>query len=199
MARRITTVGSGFTQKNVTSYSGPDMAPAMRQWVAEWNAGIQEGGGVFGAVSLRAIKACRTIVAPESAFADEVKDLAASVVRDHEIAVARVASGDADAAARSAFDVGVAWATLALKLAWEADGLAGAAFRSAGGGGGRPAGSTLERDVEMAREFTQCTAGASNRSWTAHKVAIGKKNGLGKTAAFAAISRGLENLVANQG
>ena len=61
MAKHKKTVGSGITKREVTRYSGEDMAAAFDAFARQWNAALSEGGGSFGARVLNAERACRSI------------------------------------------------------------------------------------------------------------------------------------------
>lgn len=190
MAKHVKTRGNGLTERVVVSYSGTDMQPAFEAWAARWNAALAEGGGTFGAVSLDAAQECRRVMeTPASGGVDAGEELAAEMLRAHELCHAAIKRDEADKAARCAFNAGVAWATLALKQAWEADALSGASFREAGARGGRRPGETSARDRAMAVEFLN-RRGRTGRSDSQIKLQIGEDWGLKRSAAIAAIERG---------
>lgn len=83
-----------------------------------------------------------------------------------------------------------------MKQRWEPAALTGQKVRHEMPGsakGGQKPGSTMSRDVEMAREFQRCRLGFKS-SDTALKQKIGAKRGLRRTAAVDAIDRGLKKL-----
>ncbi len=59
--------------------------------------------------------------------------------------------------------------------------------------GGRPLGQKRSRDIELAREFKRLFNGA-RQSATAIKISLGKKHKLSRSAAIAAVDRGLKIL-----
>lgn len=99
----------------------------------------------------------------------------------------KIARGDADAAANYAARLGMIVEQLELALDRSEDGAQG----------GRPAGETALRDMAMAKDFQQ-RQGKSGLSSTALMADIGKKHGLkSKSAAQAAIKRGLRRIMAD--
>lgn len=193
MPKHVRTVGRGFTARTEVHVSGQDMAAAFEDFAKNWNRAWEEGGGAFGAVTLTAVKQCRAIVAAKAEPYEpgSIEDLAKAFLRSHELANAEIGRERADSAARLGFDAGVEWATLYLKWAWEDDALRGEVFREAGARGGRPAGSTRERDAEMAHEYL-ARREVSGKSDSALKATIGAKRGLGHSASHEAIKRGLQ-------
>jgi hypothetical protein len=84
-----------------------------------------------------------------------------------------------------------------LELLAGADAVRGATVLEAAGCGGRmsaAARSTAARDEEMAKEYLRLRGQPGNKSATALKEAIGKKRGLGRRAAMAAVDRGLKKV-----
>lgn len=193
MTKQFGTTGGGITAQSVTLHSGRDFGVAFRRLTAKWEASMAEGGGTYGAVSFGPVQACREVLAepdPDAADPEGQCSLAERILELHEAALAEIGRGDADGAARHAFKAGFDAGTLMMKIAWEREALSGLASKESGRKGGRPAGTNLTRDRQMAEEF-QREQLRSRLSATALKAAIGSRHGLKKSAAILAIDRAL--------
>jgi hypothetical protein len=128
MAKRRETVGTGITAREVTRYSGEDMAPAFAAFARRWNAALAEGGGQFGGAVLDTERACQRVLggAGVGPFAAEsVEDYAKRILRMIELTKAATARGEADEAARMALDVGRLTTEAKIKGLWEQHALRG--------------------------------------------------------------------------
>lgn len=126
---RKETRGTGITAYEITMHDVREegFEKAFDRSADNWNRAIKEGGGIFGAVSQPALRACEQILA--NAKGEEIEhspeEFARLVARYIEIAKARIRDGNADLAARHAWDAGVTWAQARMKWAWEDDALRG--------------------------------------------------------------------------
>ena len=128
MAKRRETVGTGITAREVTRYSGEDMAPAFAAFAGRWNAALAEGGGQFGGAVLDTERACQRVLAGAGAgpfAADSVEDYAKRILRMIDLTRAATARGDADKADRMAVDVGRLITEAKIKSSWERHALRG--------------------------------------------------------------------------
>jgi hypothetical protein len=118
MARKVIH-GQGMTAREHVALESP---ADFRQWAKSWNDAIKEGGGIFGAVSLGAADICQQILA-EAADGIPVEDtpeaFARGILRCRHLALVEIQRGNADLAARNAWDAGVRWATARMKWRWE--------------------------------------------------------------------------------
>jgi hypothetical protein len=142
MAKQQKTIGTGITAHEVVTYDGDDMLPALDELFSQWNANRKKGGGDYGAASLHIIEKCHRIIANASVephetdnpadFAERIThetdspaDFAERILRHHKIAQAAIKRGDADAAARFAYEVGLLAAQAIMKYVWERHALHG--------------------------------------------------------------------------
>jgi hypothetical protein len=142
MAKQRKTTGTGITAREVVTYDGEGMQAALVELSQWWNANRKKGGGDYGAVSLHIIERCRHILANSGGpyetdspadFAehsiihetDSPADFAERIISRDKIAKAMIARGNADAAARFAFDVGLLAAQAIIKTVWERPALVG--------------------------------------------------------------------------
>lgn len=124
MPRKVTR-GTGITAYEHTVYDMREVTPELFRG---WNRTIEEGGGIFGAVSLRALRTCEKILADaadEFPLEDSAEWFARRIVGDINLAKRELEAGNADLAARFAFDAGMQWAKACMKWAWEADAMRG--------------------------------------------------------------------------
>jgi hypothetical protein len=122
MAKRRKTVGTGITAREVTTYSGEDMAPAFAAFASRWNTALAEGGGQFGAVVLEQERICASILADAGSGPfpeDSIEDYAKRILRQIHFTKSSIAQGDADSAARNALAVGRLITEAHVKGAWE--------------------------------------------------------------------------------
>ena len=124
MARKLV-VRNGITSTVRNVWESPEDSRSSRR---SWNESIKAGGGIFGAVSLHAGEECERLLADTSA--DDIvdaslADYAERVVSNIRRAKAWIGKGNADGAARFAWDAGVAWATATMKFRWETHALRG--------------------------------------------------------------------------
>ena len=115
--------GTGITAYEVTLYD-VQKEGVPRNWGDGWNWAIKEGGGIFGAKSLSALRTCEDILAKAepspSGFAEYgPEDFAKQIVKFIEAAKDAIAGGNADQAANMAFLAGETWARATMKWAWE--------------------------------------------------------------------------------
>ena len=131
MAKHTKTVGTGITKREVTSYSGEDMAAAFDAFARQWNATLSAGGGSFGARVLDAERACRriiqTVAGPPPFAADSAEDYARRILRLIDLTKGQIARGDANEAARMAVDIGRLCTEACMKGVWETYALRGEA------------------------------------------------------------------------
>lgn len=199
MARKVRTVGRGVSERQHVTFTGADMAPAMRRGLGAWSAALEaEGGSGFAAQTRPGVAICEELA--QSAGDDELKRWARQFLEAREHCRRLLDQGDADLAARFAYDAGWSLMMVNFKLNWERDALAGRAHRE-NGGEGRPRDPGVRaRNIRMAREFeARRAAGLGAVTTTQLKVAIGKAVGLGRTRSIDAINEGLEFLSAKGG
>ena len=128
MAKRRETVGTGITAREVTRYSGEDMAPAFAAFARRWNADLAEGGGQFGALVLELERICASILADAGSGLfpeDSIENYAKRILRMIDLTKAAIARGNADEAARMAVDVGRLVTEAKIKGSWERHALRG--------------------------------------------------------------------------
>ena len=128
MAKQRKTIGTGITAREVVVYDGEDIQAALVESFSQWEANRKKGGGDYGAASLHIIEQCRQIIAKSGVGpyeTDSSADFAQRIIRSHQIAQAAIERGDADAAARFAYDLGVLAAQAKMKKDWEAHALRG--------------------------------------------------------------------------
>ncbi|MFP1631220.1 hypothetical protein ACLB6G_05740 [Zhengella sp. ZM62] len=199
MGRTKTTRGNGITAEEIVKYDGEDIAQALKQFCDDWNAAIDEGGGDFGAVTLSAMRGFRIIVKQEGKgphVRDSIPWFAQQIVQLHNIAKAEIARGNADSAARFAYEMGVLVERVRMKSGWEPAALTGQKVRHETPGairGGRQKGQTLARDVALAKEFL-ARRSRSRLSDTALKASLGADHGLSRSASIDAVNRGLKKV-----
>jgi len=131
MAKREEIVGTGITKRTVTHYDGADGDAMLTPMREAWGKALAEGGGVFGARTLNVIEQARAILdrsGPGPHAVDSLADFAGRIVLQHEHVKAFIEQGDADAAARSAYEMGVLVGKASLKFPYEADALHGQKF-----------------------------------------------------------------------
>ena len=120
------TVGTGITAREVTSYSGEDMAPAFDAFARNWNAARNEGGGDFGADVLYSERSCQRILEVFGPFKpDSVQDYAKRILLAIRQTKNFIAAQDAEMAARCGRTVGRLIAEAQMKFRWEPDALRG--------------------------------------------------------------------------
>jgi hypothetical protein len=129
MAKQRKTIGTGITAREVVTYDGDDMLPAMAEFFSQWEAMRKKGGGDYGAACLHIIEKCHRIIANsvKPYETDSPADFAQRIIRNHQIAQAAIKRGgsDADTAARFALDVGLLAAQAIMKYVWEKHALHG--------------------------------------------------------------------------
>ena len=167
MAKQRKTIGTGITAREVVTYDGEDMLLAMTECFSQWNANRKKGGGDYGAVSLHIIEKCHRIIAnsgaghPDSSadFAERIihdtdspADFADRILRRHQIAQAAIERGDADSAARFAYEVGLLAAQAIMKYVWERHALRGKKNLDAMRHGSGLANQQLHQDREKERQ-----------------------------------------------
>jgi hypothetical protein len=135
--------GTGITAREGVEYDAKaGEAPSHEHW----NAAIEEGGGLFGAVSLQAARSCEHILANATGDIreDDPEAFAQTIANYIAYAKNEIQVGDADRAARFAFIAGMEWARATMKWAWEPDALRG---EKVAGGRHNSAAQTNERHV----------------------------------------------------
>lgn len=175
MPRKVTR-GTGITAREVTMFDMTGKVPGdgalMKASARRWNDMIDEGGGIFGAVSLQASKSAKHILAETSAegesyLEDSPRDFAYQIDKFIEAAKHEIENGNADIAARCAFSAGMKWAQATMKWNWEREALVGHKQLMASEDGakarkGKLAPHTLHVISEMARlikaGYTQSSA-----------------------------------------
>ena len=128
MAKQRKIIGTGITAREIVVCDGEDVQPAMVESFSKWEADRKKGGGDYGAASLHIIERCHQIIADSGSGPHETDspvDFAQRIIRSHQIAQAAIRRGDADAAARFAYDVGVLAAQAKMKKDWEKHALRG--------------------------------------------------------------------------
>jgi hypothetical protein len=140
MAKQRKTIGTGITARQAVTYDGDDMVPAITEFFSQWNANREKAGGDYGAVLLHIIEQCHQIIANSGAShpdspadfteptiheTDSPADFAERIIHRDKIVKGMIARGNADAAARFAFEVGVLAAQAKMKLDWEKHALRG--------------------------------------------------------------------------
>ena len=141
MAKQRKTIGTGITAREVVTYDGDDILPALEEFFSKLEADRKKGGGDYGAASLHIIEKCQRIIANSGGpyetdspadFAERIihetdspEDFAQRIIRRDKIAKTMIAGGNADAAARFAFDVGFLAAQAIMKYVWERPALVG--------------------------------------------------------------------------
>jgi hypothetical protein len=147
--------GRGMTAREHTAL---ESAADFRQWAKSWNAAIKEGGGIFGAVSLDAVEMCEQILADAMATDDASREdspeaFAQAIARCIHGAKVEIKNGNADLAARNAWEAGVRLATATIKWRWEKHALRGERSVTAGAEGGRATNAPKRPEAEkrMAR------------------------------------------------
>ncbi|MCV2872592.1 hypothetical protein OEZ71_09800 [Defluviimonas sp. WL0050] len=122
--------GSGITEYSLNlPETAVEQKEVMRQNTEAWNAAMRDGGGIFGAVTSNAVYVCNEVLRQsENAkpFLEDTPEAFADVILTNiDCARHEIADGNADLAARHAFDAGVEWAKAQMKWQWEADALRG--------------------------------------------------------------------------
>jgi hypothetical protein len=153
MAKQRKTIGTGITAREVVTYDGEDMQAALVEFFSRWNANRIKGGGDYGAVSLHIIEKCHRIVANSVRpyETDGPADFAKRILRHHQIVQAAIKRGDADAAARFAYEVGVLAAQAIMKQVWERHALRGKKNLEAVQSGSRK--SNQQRHEDRAKQW----------------------------------------------
>lgn len=174
---RKTIRGTGITAREITVYDAKaGEAPPHKAW----NDAVEQGGGLFGAISLEAVKTCELILASanaESAPIDSPEDFAQIIDKHLGYAKNEIQNGDADRAARFAFVAGMEWARLVAKLGWEPDALRGGKItESASRGGSARAASLAPRTKTIRDEMRRLIEGGMSIRSAAEHCA---KNGVG--------------------
>jgi hypothetical protein len=152
MARKVLH-GRGMTaREHIVLESAAD----FRQRAKSWNDAIKEGGGIFGAVSLGAAEMCEQILADATddvPIEDSPEAFAQVIARCIHLAKVEIKNGNADLAARNAWEAGVRLATATIKWRWEEHALRGEKVVTAASDGGRAtnAPKRLEAEKRMAR------------------------------------------------
>jgi len=126
--KRKKLTGTGITAREVTTYSGEDMAPALAAFACRWNAAFTEGGGQFGAVVLEQERICASILADADSGPfpeDSIEDYAKRILRMIGLTKAAIARGNADEAARMGLVVGCLITEAKIKGSWERHALRG--------------------------------------------------------------------------
>lgn len=125
------------------------------RWADDWNAAIKEGGGIFGAESLPALRTCEAILADaEPDYAENSPEAFARVIlKLIRVTKARIDKGSADQAAVHAWRAGVEWARATMDWKWGAHALRGEKVVTAASDGGRTTNAPRRRkgEKQMAR------------------------------------------------
>jgi hypothetical protein len=131
MTKGRQTIGTGITAREVDVYpeaqSDPDAIQALQKSLSQWEADCKEGGGTFGAACLYIIKQCHLILANSEGRPDPDSDadFAQRIMGSFNMAKAAIERGNADHAAKFAYDVGVLAAQWKIKSEWERHALRG--------------------------------------------------------------------------
>jgi hypothetical protein len=129
MAKQRKTIGTGITKREIVVCDGEDMQAAWIESFSKWEVDRKKGGGDYGAACFHIIEQCHQIIANFGAGphdeTDSPADFAERIIRNHQIAQAAIKRGDADAAARFAYEVGVLATQAKMKRDWEAHALRG--------------------------------------------------------------------------
>lgn len=170
--------GQGMTKRRVRCWDS--------EFAADWNNSIKENGGIFGAVSSGALKFANRIIEelddgelPEEdsplAFAKQIRQLI-------EVAKIYVEKGDADLAARMAFDAGILWERARLKWAWEDFALSGERYkRKSDEGRAKRLGDVAEHTNQVIHEMEKLILGGRNLSAAAAAKIVANR-GIGTSA-----------------
>ena len=121
MAKRTEKVGTGITERSVTLHSGPDLAPFLKQKLRRIAGDMQAQGGRFGMVTAATRESCLAALAGDQAdhAPDSPEDFALRILRLLDHSTHAIAQGDADGAARWAFQAGMLASEAGMKEQWE--------------------------------------------------------------------------------
>jgi hypothetical protein len=200
MSHQSTKIGHGITAREATSLD--DLSDADAQSITEAfrdaaQQGWQQGGETsYGMTTADQVAICRAVLneaGPGKYPIDSAPYFARWYLHLNAAARENVVDCNADLAALTAWESGMVFARADMKWRWEPDALTGQKVRSAAKRGGRPKDSTKDRDLSLARVFKLRRKNA-RCSDTALKAEIGCEHGLCRSAAVAAINRGLEKL-----
>lgn len=149
MARRFS--GTGITKRELFPID-----PAT--WGDDWNAAVKEGGGIFGATSLPALRLCEALLeatprTDDGYAVDSPESFAQYIAKCIRMAKISIGEGSADQAAVHAWRAGVEWARATMKWQWEADALRGEKVATAAGDGADKTNARhrVQREKRMAR------------------------------------------------
>ncbi|MEP0323029.1 MAG: hypothetical protein ABJP67_14510 [Nitratireductor sp.] len=130
MARKPMTVGRGITEREVTVATGVDRKPALRSAFEDWAHLRANAGGTFAAVTAPMMSEVREVLSGAGAAPhdqDSPEDYAARIRNLQSAAAAEIQRGNADDAARFAFQAGYLYCEATMKERWEPEALRGAA------------------------------------------------------------------------
>lgn len=121
-------LGTGITAKPQTLYSGQDMGPAIVRMLSNWSALMEKGGGQYGGITYEAVEFCRAHLA-EIGKGPHKRDSQAwfsqQILIFHSVVKKAIEAGDADEAARFAYEMGYLHSQAHMKGRWEPDALRG--------------------------------------------------------------------------
>ena len=130
--------------------------------------------------------------AVEEAKKDKYLEVCRLLVEQCDKVLEAIEAGDLEATGWFAFELGELNEQLVIKWGWEDHALRGKKIITAAASGGEARrGMNDARDREMAEEFRR-RCGQGGKSDTAVKTEIGRERGIKRSAAIAAINRGLK-------
>lgn len=128
MAKEVKKHGTGITSYEVPHYSGEDLREGLASGSESMAKGIKEQGGLFGWRTSAMVEVADEIlsVAGDGPYEDQTpEDYAYKIHSYWRCAKKAIAKGNADEAARWAYELGSLCAEAAMKFEWESDALRG--------------------------------------------------------------------------
>jgi hypothetical protein len=143
MARKI---GTGITAREYTPLSDEKLQRRARSWTNS----TKKRGGIFGAVSARAVAISEHIRDSSmnvgaDLMTDSPEHFARRILKMHRAAQDYIQEGNADLAGRWAWEAGVLWATAKMKWEWEKRALAGKGSH----GGSKSGGENTKKELNL--------------------------------------------------